>query len=165
MNLRKIRGQAGFSLLELSIATAIYSMGLGGLSLMMLSAVHGTADARHRTVAVAEASSLAETILMNPAAFGHFIDPLASGANACMSGDACAEDLMAASEMERWAARLNKQLQHGSGLVCRDTSPEDGDPAGPACDGAGPLVVKIFWQEPAEGEDNGLRRQVARLPW
>lgn len=165
MNSQKIRGQSGFSLLELSVATIIYSMGLGGLSLMMLSAVQGTADARHRTVAVAEASSLAETILMNPAAFGHFMDPLASEPSACMSGDACTEDRMAAAEMARWAARLNSQLQQGSGLVCRDASPADGDHLASACDGTGPLVVKVFWREPANGEDDGLRRQVARLPW
>ncbi|MDT8319570.1 MAG: prepilin-type N-terminal cleavage/methylation domain-containing protein, partial [Xanthomonadales bacterium] len=78
MNFRNRAAQSGFSLLELSLATAIYSMGLGGLSLLMFAAVQGTADARHQTVAVAEASSLAETILMNPAAFGHYIEPPAA---------------------------------------------------------------------------------------
>lgn len=165
MNLRNIAAQAGFSMLELSVATAIYSMGLGGLSLLMLSAIQGTADARHRTVAVTEASSLAETILMNPAAFGHYMEPLAAADDDCLSGGACSGERLAASEMQRWQARLNRQLAQGSGLVCRDASPNDGDPTQPSCDGAGPVVVKVFWQEPPNGDDDGQRRQVSRLPW
>ena len=37
--------QCGFSFIELSVATAIFSMGLGSLAIMMLAAVQGTAGA------------------------------------------------------------------------------------------------------------------------
>jgi len=59
--------QSGFSLIELSIATTIFSMGLGSLSLMMLAAIHGTAEARHQTVATMQASSLEHGFLADPA--------------------------------------------------------------------------------------------------
>ncbi|MDT8321355.1 MAG: hypothetical protein RQ826_12590, partial [Xanthomonadales bacterium] len=92
-------------------------------------------------------------------------EPPAAADRDCLSGGTCSGEWMAASEMQRWQARLNRQLAQGSGLVCRDASPNDGDFTQPSCDGTGPAVVKVFWQEPPNGDDDGRRRQVSRLPW
>ena len=73
----RIRGSnGGFSLIEVLVAAVLLAFGLTGLSLMMMKSVQGTAEARDRTWATMEASSLAELILMNPGSLGHFINPV-----------------------------------------------------------------------------------------
>ena len=158
--------KAGFSLIELTVATAIYSMGLGSLSLMMMVAVHGTADAGHEAVATGQAASLAELILMNPAAIGHYISDVGGAAPDCDGGIVCAPDEMAAWHLQAWRDDLAALLPGGSGLVCLDSSPEDGESADPGCDGAGGPVIKVLWEVPEDEDDPepGFGRQVARLP-
>jgi type IV pilus assembly protein PilV len=166
MRIRNIRRQRGFSLIELSVATAIYSMGLGSLSLMLLLAVHGTAEARLDTVASLDAASLAEMIAMNSAALGHYVYPSSAPAGDCSADRPCAAEQMAAWTFTNWRDRVAADLPGGEGLLCRDSSPDDGNPTDPACDGAGGPVIKVFWTAPADGETGttGTQRRVARLP-
>jgi type IV pilus assembly protein PilV len=166
MRIQHSRCRAGFSLIELSVATAIYSMGLGSLSLMMMVAVQGTTEAGYEGVAALEAASLAEQILMNSGAVGHYIIDPGGDPPDCGGGFACTAEEMAAWTLQAWRNDLALALPAGSGLVCADSTPGDGEPADAACDGAGGPVVKVFWEIPeVEGEpDSGTGRQVARLP-
>ncbi|MGD9344149.1 MAG: type IV pilus modification protein PilV [Desulfuromonadales bacterium] len=156
--------QAGFSFVELSVATAIFSMGLGSFSLMMLAAIQGTAEARHQTVASSQAESLAEMIAMSSDAFGHYVFPAET--LAC-TGEDCSGQSMAAANLAHWQQSLQDELPGGSGLVCRDSKPDDGEAEHPACDGNGPLVIKVFWEEArhSKNADGGKRRVISRLPW
>jgi type IV pilus assembly protein PilV len=158
--------QKGFSLLELSLATAIYSMGLGSLSLMMLFAVQGTTEARLTTNATMQIASLAEMILMNSDAAGHYALPPGTTATFCGLGNACSPEEMAAWQLEHWRKRLAADLPNGRGLVCRDLTPIDGDLGDAACDGEGGQVIKVFWQAPASHSvpDSAPARQILLLP-
>ena len=144
--------QCGFSLVELAVASALFSMGLGSLSIMLLTAVHGTAEARNQTMASVQASSLAEMIALSSDAYGHHIFP---------DGD------IAATDFATWQNQLRDQLPGGEGLVCRDSTPDDGNSADPSCDGHGVMVVKIFWTEPSHENSGevGQQRVVSRLAW
>ena len=167
MRLPYPRRQRGFSLIELSVATAIYSLGLGSLSLMLLLSVHGTSAARFETTASIQAASLAELILMNSDAAGHYVYPAEPGAAGCDPTVFCSTEEMAAWQLQTWRGRLAGELPGGQGLVCRDSTPDDGDAGTAACDGNGAHVVKVFWALPGgasdQGEDSG--RQVLQLPW
>jgi type IV pilus assembly protein PilV len=68
-------------------------------------------------------------------------------------------------ELTAWQRELAAELPRGRGLVCRDSTPDDGHSADAACDGEGGMVVKVFWLESRHlnDEDGGLRRLVARL--
>ena len=158
--------ESGFSLIEVTVATAIFSMGLASLSLLLLTAVMGTAEAGHQTVASTKASSLAEMIALNSDAAVHYVNPVPSHDPGCIVGVTCTAEQLAADEMGVWRQALADELPRGNGLVCRDSTPEDGHAADAACDGAGGLVVKVFWLETRHqnDEDGGLRRLVARLP-
>ena len=158
--------QAGFSLIELSVAAAIYSMGLGSLSLMMMVAVQGTTQAGHEEVAILEADSLAEMILMNSGAVGHFMMEPGDDPPDCGGDLGCTPEQMAAWYLHEWQRELARALPAGTGLVCVDETPADGDPDDSACDGGGGPVVKVFWRTPdsGDGPDPGTARQVARLP-
>jgi len=158
--------QSGFSMIELALATAVFSMGLGSLSMMMLASVQGTAEARHRTVATTQAYSLAEMIALQSDAFGHYVDPLGPGAFDCYE-NLCRAEALAAADMAAWKRRLSREVPGAYGLVCRDSTPDDGSASDPACDGSGALVIKVFWTEShhEKAADGGQRRVVSRLPW
>jgi len=158
--------QQGFSLVELSVATAIYSMGLGSLALMMLLSVQGTVESRLQTVASIETASLAEMIAMTSDAVGHYANPAGGDAPACSIDRVCAPEQMAAWQLERWRGRLAAELPDGRGLVCQDRTPQDGDADNDSCDGAGASVIKVFWRQPGDvdGGDTLPSRQVLRLP-
>jgi type IV pilus assembly protein PilV len=166
MKKRSSARQHGFSLIELSIATAIFSLGLGSLSMMMITAVLGTAEARHHTVATSQAESMAEMIAMSSDAFGHYVFPVEESSASCSEG-ICQSSAMAAGNMLFWQNHLREELPSGGGLICRDSTPEDGNIDDPSCDGNGPVVIKVFWQESRHdnSEDRGLRRIASRLPW
>ena len=117
-------------------------------------------------MASTKASSLAEMIALNSDATGHYVNPVPSPEPGCMVGEICTAEQLAVDEMGVWRQALADELPRGNGLVCRDSTPEDGHAADAACDGAGGLVVKIFWLETRHknNEDGGLRRLVARLP-
>jgi type IV pilus assembly protein PilV len=156
--------QAGFSLIELSVATAVYSMGLGGMALMLLLALHGTTGARLDTVAAIHAASLAETIAMTSDAAGHYLTA-SEAASSCEVGQSCSLEEMAAAGLTAWRRRLAEDLPQGAGLVCRDGSPDDGDATSPSCDGGGGRVIKVFWEVPAEGDEAPAPgRHVVQLP-
>jgi type IV pilus assembly protein PilV len=166
MNVQYRIFQSGFSLVELSVAMAVFSMGLGSLSMMLLAAIYGTTEARHQTVATIQANSLAEMIAMSSDAFGHYISPPDSDTVAC-DEDFCPGEAMAAGNMIFWQTQLRNELPGGAGLVCRDSTPDDGNSEDPSCDGAGAVVIKVFWAESRheDSEDGGQRRLVSRLPW
>ena len=165
--INQVSAEKGFSLIEVTVAAAIFSLGLAGLSLLLLTAVMGTAEAGHQTMASTKASSLAEMIALNFDGLSHYVNPMPPGNIVCIENEDCSGKQMASMEFGTWRRELTDDLPGGSGLVCRDSTPDDGHSADAACDGAGGLVVKVFWMEPLhlDDEDGGLRRLVARLPY
>ena len=154
--------QRGFTLIEVLVAAAIFSLGLGGLSLMMLTSVHGTIEARNQTTAAMQAGSLAELILLNPASLGHYINPASEAGGDCLAAEGCSSAEWAAGNLARWQFELEQNLARASGMVCLASTPDDGHAAEPACDNSGSTVVKVFWLEPhhINDDDGGLRRAV-----
>lgn len=162
MRLLSVKRGLGFSLVELTVAIAIFSTGLGSFSLLLMMAIQGTAESRLATIALAQSRSLAESIRMSP---GAVADYQAGGVSApCFDGNICAPGKMAGATLYGWSQQLARQLPGGSGLACRDSSPNDGDHLDGACDDAGNLVVKVFWDEPGEDGNERVRRVVNRLP-
>jgi type IV pilus assembly protein PilV len=166
MPARALQSQDGFSLVELTVATAIYSMGLGSLSLMLLLAVQGTSEARMETTAATQAASLAEMILLTSDAAGHYAFPPGPGASLCDPAMGCSTQEMAAWQLDGWQRQLAAELPSGQGLVCQDATPNDGDVENAACSGEGDRVIKIFWERPpgASESDSSPTRHVLRLP-
>ena len=157
------KGQRGFSLIELTIAVAIFATGLGSFSLLLLMAVQGTAESRIQMVAVSQARSLAEAVRMVPDAGGHFLS--STDTASCPAGSVCVPARMAAATLNDWNHQLAALIPGANGLVCRDASPGDGSVIDAACDGGGGLVVKVFWTEPGgNGEPFRDRRVFVRIP-
>jgi len=164
-SLPNCRGQNGFSLVEVLVAAAVFSLGLAGLSLLLLNSVRGSAAATNRTTAAMHAASIAELILFSPAVKANFLNPPTQTGGNCLAPEVCSEAVWAASNLTRWRQRLEQSLPRGTGLVCLDSTPDDGDVADPACDGQGSAIVKVFWTErgPIAGGDSGRNRAVLPL--
>ena len=161
MPVSRIKHRDGFSLVELTIALAIFSTGLGSFSLLMMMAIQETAASHLQTVAIMQMDSLAESVRLNSGSVDGFLVPAASPG--CLEGLAC-PDRMAGATVHQWQRQLSRQLPGGSGLLCRDSTPRDGKRADPACDGSGGLVIKAFWEESGrKGEAGVIERRVTRM--
>ena len=163
MRLFQALQQRGFSLIELTVALAIFSAGLGSFSLLLLMAIQGTLESRLHSIAASQIYSLSESISMTPAAGFDFSGT--STAPACLLGAVCTPAQMAAATLAQWQKQLAGQIPGGQGVVCKDSTPGDGSVQDAACDGTGDRVVKVFWTEPGgPGVDIQDRRVYARLP-
>ena len=71
-----------------------------------------------------------------------------SAVNDCGAVSSCTPARMAALDYSQWSASIGIQLPSGSGVVCLDSTPDDGTTDAPACDGTGTaFAVKVFWRE------------------
>ncbi len=154
-----IPNQNGFSLLEVLIAMLVLAIGAGGLALLLLTSVQGTAQAQEHSFATLQASELAQLIHANPATLGHFMYPDNTAAH-CDEEQPCQDAAWARSHLQQWQSALQHSLSQVQGLVCKDSSPMDGDVADAACDGEGEALVKIVWQPPASSRQTAETRRI-----
>jgi type IV pilus assembly protein PilV len=152
MNLH--RPAAGFTMLEVLISIVVIAFGLLGVAGLQAFALKNSQSASFRSVATVLATDLVDRMRANPV--GATGNSYANGASegtatkvdACLQTSGCPtpQDL-ASNDLFEWHDLISKSLPKGVGMVCRDSSPNDGDPppADTKCDGTGALVVKIWW--------------------
>jgi len=150
------QGQRGFSLIEVAVAAAIFSLGLGSMSLLLVLAVHGTYAPRLETLAALHAHSLTEALRLVPGAVASDAGETA----ACGPGEACPPTSMAEAIMESWQGQIERDLPTGRGLVCRDSAPDDA-----SCETVTADTVTVLWREAdPESGNEALREFVLALP-
>jgi len=71
----RIGNSSGFSLIEVLVASTVFSLGLAGLAALLLVNITGSADARRESFAAMAAASLAEQIRLNPVALNQYLSP------------------------------------------------------------------------------------------
>lgn len=143
------RKQSGFSLLEVMIGVLVMGVALLALAAMQTRMLASSNGSKMRQVATAQAYSMSDAMRTNMAAFtaGTFDNPTAAATASCMNGAGCTATQMAQTIYSNWRAQLAASLPGGTGVICLDSTPDDGDEqATPGCDGAGVLyVVKVWW--------------------
>ena len=73
--------------------------------------------------------------------------PEKTGCVACQASS-CTPAEMAEADMAEWRTDVATQLPGGAGVVCIDSTPDDGTPAAPACNGTGRVsAVKVWWTD------------------
>ncbi len=138
-------GSSGFSLLEVLIASTVFSLGLAGFATLLLTSIIGSAQARREGTAAMAAASLSEQIRMNPVALDRYLNPPENISVICSGENQCSPEQQADYDFKLWQLELAESIQNARGLVCRDETPEDGVEGNDHCDGTGPPVIKIFW--------------------
>lgn len=136
---------AGFSLLEVLVASTVFSLGLAGFAALLLTSIIGSAQARREGIAAIAAASLSEQIRMNPVALFRYLNPPEDIPVICSGENQCTPEQQADYDFKLWQLELADSIRNARGLVCRDGTPRDGVEGDDQCDGTGPPVIKIFW--------------------
>ncbi len=144
---------SGFSLIEVLVASTVFSLGLAGFSALLLASIISSAEARREGIASIAASNLSEQLRMNPVALDRYLNPPEYVSRICSDGAQCTPEQQADYDFRLWQLDLADSIQNARGLICRDETPEDGVSGDGHCDGTGPLVIKIFWR--GQGTENG----------
>ena len=151
---------SGFSLIEVLIASTVFSLGLAGFSALLLASIISSSNARREGIATVAAASLAEQIRSNPVALDRYLNPPEYVSRICSDGTQCTPGQQADYDFKLWQLELADSIKNARGLICRDGTPQDGVDGDGHCDGSGPLVIKIFWR--GQGTDNDSNPQQHR---
>lgn len=161
--------QGGFTLIEVLVALIIVSIGLLGLAGLQSTSLKLTQGSYFRSLASQRADEISERIRTNykgfedAAYYGIWGTPSAlpanMGCNQVFPGgtqtppaSGCTTGNMAKDDAFIWQKNNTILLPSGFGVVCLDSTPEDGTPTAPACSGDGSrVVVKIWWDESRAG--------------
>ena len=74
-------------------------------------------------------------------------DRPSAGATDCLIAvTGCTPTQLAAADVGEWESEIAAQLPGATGVVCLDSTPDDGTASAPQCDGAGNIIaVKLWW--------------------
>jgi type IV pilus assembly protein PilV len=151
----------GFSLIEVLVSILVLSFGMLGVASLLAKSMSGSHTASLRTQAIVLADDLADRMRANRvtavAAVANNYQGIAAAENRCRAVHyghvhaapvACTPQQLAADDKFDWLAQVAAVLPTGTGVVCIDSTPEDGTAGAPACDGVGnAYAIKEFWSE------------------
>jgi type IV pilus assembly protein PilV len=142
--------QRGYVMLEALISVLVISLGFVALAGTQVRGLAAANDSLFRSKAVYLTYQMADRVRANipGASAGYYnaftapvIDP------GCVELN-CSAAQMATTDYAEWSAEVAALLPSGNGVICIDSTPEDGSPADAQCDGVGnTLVVKVWWKE------------------
>ena len=143
------RYQAGFGMLEVLIALVIFSIAFAGLAGMSLTSLRTTADGHFNVQATYIAEELADAMRANLNGYetAQFVDTPEAGEKVCAPGSVCTAEEQARYDSGKWQKHALDELPGGQAILCMDSSPNDGTPEAPACDGNGLNTIKVFWKD------------------
>ncbi len=160
--------QRGLTLMELLITVVILSIGLLGLAGLQFHSLRGNQNADMSSVATAQVWDAADRLRANLAgAEDGYYDNLTDGAVAdpgCIS-NGCSAAQLAEYDAHVWHARNAELLPGGQGVICLDSTPNDGSSrTGHGCDdsqtnGMDIFVAKVWWDDDRDPA-TPLRRHV-----
>ena len=148
--------ERGYTLIEVLVALFIMSFGLLGMAGLQVVSLKQNQSAYMRSQATILAYDVIDRMRANVSAVadGDYFITSGSQDNSCETTTGCTDAEMAAHDVFRWQARLAEELPLGSGVVCRDSDPDDstdGVMTTPACgdsaDSDLPIIVYIWWND------------------
>ncbi|MCK6423518.1 MAG: type IV pilus modification protein PilV [Burkholderiaceae bacterium] len=143
--------QRGTTLIEALVTVLVLALASLAYAALQLRGAASSSSAAWRSQATVLAAELGDRLRGNPAgvAAGQYNSLTTVGtASSCSLASPCTPAQVAATDFVNWRAALGRALPGGSGVVCLDSTADDGNAADAACDGLGSqLVVKVFWNE------------------
>jgi type IV pilus assembly protein PilV len=153
---RSRRRSRGVTLIEAMIALLLLSLSALAFAALQLNGLTSNSSAMWRSKAAELTQDMADRMRANQAGvsaglYDNLLVPAA--APNCGVAVACTPAQTTTMDYANWSATLGAELPSGSGVVCIDSTPDDGTAAAPACDGAGTtFAIKVFWSE--RGKDS-----------
>ncbi len=153
---RTLNSNTGFTMVEFLVSVVVLSIGLIGLAGMQLTSLRDNSRAYMRSQASILASDLADRVRANPTT--NYTVVTAAQKSSCLTAPGCSASEMAQHDLYEWNAKLPIELNNSAGLICTDSTPNDGANAGSAdCDGLGNnFVIKIWWQDESTNVDGSV---------
>ncbi|HEY4959137.1 MAG TPA: type IV pilus modification protein PilV [Caldimonas sp.] len=142
------RSQGGYVLLEALVAVVVAAVGFIGAARMQTFGLTMNNSAQVRQKATLLGYQMADRIRANQAGVtAHAYDRPSAGAVDCLANaSGCTPVQLAGADVGVWQSEIASQLPSGVGVVCLDSTPDDGDAATPQCDGIGNMIaVKLWW--------------------
>ncbi|MCA3185202.1 MULTISPECIES: type IV pilus modification protein PilV [unclassified Cupriavidus] len=159
---RARHARRGFSLIEALVTLVVLSIGMLALANLQLQTLVDSRTSAMRNYAALMAYNLADQIRSNGVAVtnGTFNVPKNTPVANCFAQKGCTPDEMATTAYATWLADVKESMPGGDGIVCQDSSPNDGSGSADGQNGCdknpnAPYVIKIFWRE-----DNGATTQL-----
>ena len=131
-----------FSLIEVLVSAAIIAVGLLGLASMQINALKNSRNAKLYISAVHLAKDMATRIRLNPAeaingTTSDYVTGTATENTNCTStstatNNFCSASQMALHDLYEWETTITANLSNATGVVCIDSTPEDGTAVSPA---------------------------------
>jgi type IV pilus assembly protein PilV len=162
----------GFTMLEVLISIVVIAFGLLGIAGLQAFAIQNNHSASLRITATSLANDMIDRMKANYIAVmngdynkpntADYTTPVAS----CLTTAGCTSQQLAQNDLNEWTQRLAASLPNGRGIVCLDSTPNDGvSDAAPACDNSGTTmyVVKIWWIDDRTATGNAATPQ--RFSW
>jgi len=151
--------QGGATIIEVLVSLLILSTGLLGMFGLQTMSLLNTHTSYLRTQAAVMSADIIERMHANAqgVAADSYAATTAHLSETCLSSIGCSSSALAMHDLAEWRAALTTGLPDGVGVICRDSSPEDGTPSVPDCDGVGEnYAVKIWW----DGARKGVAEQL-----
>ncbi len=161
----RLKASAGFTLIEVLVAALVLGIGLLGLAGIQSLGLRSNQSAIQRSAATMLADEIIDRVRANAQAAGSYDNRIGTDGNNCLA-QACSPADLADYDLSQWAKAIYQpqypekaRLPSGSGIVCQDSSPDDGTPGDSACDGAGTAyAVKIWWDDNRTGDPDKFQR-------
>lgn len=147
--------QQGIALIEAMIALIVFSVALLGLVAMQTRSLVNTATSTSRQTASIQSYAAADMVRAHKNGWKSGDFNLIRGSVAksnisadCFTSASCTSTEMTNTLVGQWQEVLESALVDGTGVICKDSTPDDGSPTAPDCDGASDLLtIKIWWHE------------------
>ncbi len=140
--------QSGFTLLEVLITLIVLSIGLLGLAGLQVVSLRNSHGAYLRSQAITQSYDIVDRIRANSdQTAAYLLSNPSAPITACDTAAGCTAAQMAQHDLYKWNQLNSSVLPQGIGVVCRDSTIDDGTSFADAeCEAApAPLVVKVFW--------------------
>lgn len=149
----------GFSLVEVLVAIVIFSIGLLGIASLQIAGMRYAGGSQHRAMATMQAQTIADRLHANLAGVDNGSYNITGSMPGTYDTDCgevdCTSAELAAYDLVTWNDDNADLLPGGTGVVCLDSTPEDGDSTNWQCDNTGNVyAIKIQWTERVISEED-----------
>jgi type IV pilus assembly protein PilV len=146
----KRRAQTGSGLIEALVSIFVVSIGFVGFAGLQVNGLAAANNSMVRSKAVYLSYQIADRVRANlpgveAGSYDSFVEAVSSPG--CIS-TVCTAGQVAQNDFYEWSSEVAALLPSGSGVICLDSTPDDGIPGAAACDGSGSvLTIKLWWSE------------------
>ena len=144
------RAQMGSGLIESLISIFVVSIGFLGFATLQISGLVAANDSLFRSKAVYLSYQMADRVRANlpGVQLGSYDDLEGPGSSPGCIASNCTAAGVAQNDFYEWSTEVASVLPAGAGVICLDSTPDDGTSANPACDGGGSVLsIKLWWSE------------------